>query len=60
MQVRLLTDCLDDFRQEDAIRDVMLQIGDELVVAGLLQVMVGPVHIDLQPTNQPTNQSRRS
>ena len=48
---KVLTDGLDDLGQDDAITDVRLEVCDDPLVTGLLQVVVGPVRVDLQWTH---------
>lgn len=51
----VLTDGLDEVCQEDAIAQVLLQVGDEFATAGLVQVVVGPVRVHLHTTNKHYN-----
>ena len=43
---------LDDLCQQDSIGDVLAQVLDEALTAGLGQVVVGPVGVDLQRHNK--------
>ena len=46
--ISILTDCLDDLCQDDAIANVNLKVSDHAFVSGLFQIVVGPVRVDLE------------